>query len=304
MKIKYKIIWIDDKFEEEESPFTDIRDNLIKYLKEEHFFEVDINTFENVDRFKSAVLEDEYDLIITDFHLNDGKTGDEVIDFIRREKNIATEIFFYSAKPDLETDKTRLINNNRVTYYTLAGNGYRELQSQIKSLINLTLKKFNHIVAMRGMIMQETSNLDKRSLDIIQHYFEAYDSNENIIENLFDEVISFHKEKLKKAEKFKKNDRLDKIIKDPVAFSSQQRANTLSNILDKEELANFINDYKNEVILVRNQFAHAILDQNEKVFKTKGGSEFNEELCKRIRKDLNKHIQNLQKLESHLEITT
>lgn len=296
MKIKYKIIWIDDRFEEEESPFTDIRDNLIKYLYEEHFFEVEINSFENVDNFKTAVLEDEYDLILTDFHLNDGKTGAEVIDFVRREKNIFTEIFFYSAKPDLETDQ-RLINNNRVTYYTLSGNNYRELQSQIKSLIDLTLQKFNHIVAMRGMIMHETSNLDHQSLNIIEHYFDKYERDETIIDNVFDEIIYFHKEKLKKAEKFKKNARLDKIIKDPVVFSSHQRANTLSKIIDKEELQNFISDYKKEIILVRNQFAHAILDDTAKIFKTKGGEEFNEELCKKIRRDINKHVQNLQELE-------
>ena len=302
MKIKYKIIWIDDKFEEEDSPFNDIKENLIHYLNKEHFFEVDIKTFENVDRFKTAVLEDDFDLIITDFHLNDGKTGAEVIDFVRREKNISTEIFFYSAKPDLETDQTKLINNNRVTYYTLSGNNYRELQSQIKALIDLTLKKFNHIVAMRGMIMHETSNLDEKSLNIIQHYFENNNSNESIIEKIFDEIISFHSEKLKKAEKFKRNIRFDKLIQDPVAFSATQRANALSHIIDKEELVNFIKEYKNEVLLVRNQFAHAILDETAKTFKTKGGKEFNEDLCKNIRKDINKHIQNLEKLENKLKL--
>ena len=56
MKIDYKVIWIDDKFEEEESPFTDIRDYLVDYLKTEHYFQVDIKTFENVENFKKAVL--------------------------------------------------------------------------------------------------------------------------------------------------------------------------------------------------------------------------------------------------------
>jgi CheY-like chemotaxis protein len=299
MKIDYKVIWIDDKFEEEESPFTDIRDYLVDYLKTEHYFQVDIKTFENVENFKKAVIKDDFDLIITDYHLNDGKLGSEVIDFVRRENNISTEIFFYSAKQDLAVD-TKLINNNRVTFYTLTGNSYRDLRSEIKNLIDLTLRKFNHIVAMRGMIMHETSNLDEKSIEIINEYFEKK-SDVDISNALFDEIISFHKEKLGKAEKYKRNTRLDKIIKDPLIFSADKRANTLSNIIDKEGLVNFIADYKKEILLVRNQFAHAILDEEKQVFRTKGGEEFNEDLCKKIRKDINIHIDNINNLSSQLK---
>ncbi|QSS96290.1 hypothetical protein [Psychroflexus sp. ALD_RP9] len=299
MKIDYKVIWIEDKFEEEENPFTDIKNYLVDYLKSEHYFKVDIKTFENVENFKKAVLKDDYDLIITDYHLNDGKLGSEVIDFIRRENNIATEIFFYSAKQGLDVNN-KLINNNRVTFYPLSGNSYRDLRSEIKNLIDLTLRKFNHIVTMRGMIMHETSNLDEKSLEIVKNYFEEK-SDEDIINALFDEIISFHKEKLGKAEKYKKNSRLEKIIGDPVAFSATQRANTLSNIIDKEGLINFIADYKKEILLVRNQFAHAILDEEKQVFRTKGGKEFNQELCKKIRKDISIHIDNINKLRSQLK---
>lgn len=299
MKIDYKVIWIDDKFEEEESPFTDIRDYLVDYLKAEHYFQVDIKTFENVENFKKAVIKDDFDLIITDYHLNDGKLGSEVIDFVRRENNISTEIFFYSAKQDLGVD-TKLINNNRVTFYTLTGNSYRDLRSEIKNLIDLTLRKFNHIVAMRGMIMHETSNLDEKSLEIVNDYFEKK-SDTDISDALFDEIISFHREKLGNAEKYKRNSRLEKIIGDPVAFSATQRANTLSNIIDKEGLVNFIADYKKEILLVRNQFAHAILDEEKQVFRTKGGEEFNEHLCKKIRKDINVHIDNINNLSSQLK---
>ena len=217
---------------------------------------------------------------------------------MRRENNISTEIFFYSAKQDLGVD-TKLINNNRVTFYTLTGNSYRDLRSEIKKLIDLTLRKFNHIVAMRGMIMHETSNLDEKSLEIVNEYFERK-SDVDISNAIYDEIISFHKEKLGKAEKYKRNSRLDKIIKDPLIFSADKRANTLSNIIDKEGLVNFIADYKKEILLVRNQFAHAILDEEKKVFRTKGGEEFNEELCKKIRKDINTHISNIDNLGKEL----
>lgn len=298
MKIEYKIIWIDDKFEEDDTPFTDIKDYISRYLTEEHFFNVQINTYENVDKFKEAILKDEFDLIITDYHLNDGELGSEVIDFIRRENNISTEIFFYSAKKDLGVDN-KLINNNRVTFYTLTGSNYRELQSEIKSLIDLTLKKFNHIIAIRGMIMHETSELDEKSLELVAGYFEKRNDQE-VKDALFDEIISFHKRKFEGAEKSKRNSRIDQIVNDPVAFSANQRANTLSKIIDKEELFNFISDYKEDIIKVRNEFAHATLDPQNKVLRTKGGREFNEALCKKIRKDINIHIKNIEDLRRKL----
>ena len=65
MKIDYKVIWIDDKFEDEESPFTDIRDYLVEYLEKEHYFKVDIYTFENVNNFKEAVIKEDFDLLLT-----------------------------------------------------------------------------------------------------------------------------------------------------------------------------------------------------------------------------------------------
>jgi hypothetical protein len=85
MKIDYKVIWIDDKFENDESPFTDIRDSLVEYFQNEHYFNIEINTYENVEHFKKDVVKNEFDLIITDYHLNNGKLGSEIIDFLRRE---------------------------------------------------------------------------------------------------------------------------------------------------------------------------------------------------------------------------
>ena len=148
--------------------------------------------------------------------------------------------------------------------------------------------------------MHETSNLDGESLEIVNEYFQKK-NDEDICNALFDEIISFHKEKLSKAEKYKRNSRIEKIIGDPVSFSAAQRANTLSNIIDKEGFVNFISDYKKEILIVRNQFAHSILDEKKQIFLSKSGKEFNEDLCKTIRKDINKHIKNINELSLKLK---
>lgn len=295
MKLDYKIIWVEDKIDTK--PFLSLKESVKKHLENE-FFNVSIETAEDFNEFKKKYESDTFDLIITDLNLNESH-GNEVIDFVRDEKHILTEVFFYSANSELKS--TPLVNSSRITFHQMdEGNAYRELGSSIIELIDLTISMFQHIVAMRGMIMHETSSLDQKSLEIVNEYFEKK-SDEDISNALFDEIISFHKEKLGKAEKYKKNSRLKKIIGDPVAFSATQRANTLSNIIDKEGLVNFIADYKKEILMVRNQFAHAILDEEKQVFRTKGGEEFNEDLCKKVRKNINIHIDNINNLSLQLK---
>ena len=237
-------------------------------------------------------LKDNFDLIITDYHLNDGKLGSEVIDFVRRENNIATEIFFYSAKQDLDVN-SKLINNNRVTFYPLAGNSYRDLRSEIKNLIDLTLRKFNHIVAMRGMIMHETSDLDVQIQELLFQIISVGDTD-NII-------ATIKKKYIKSNDGFnKKMTSLYDLNEILMRIGANHRLRALNRNIDFPEIKKHLETYKEEIINVRNQFAHAILDEEKQVFRTKGGKEFNEDLCKKIRKDINVHIANIDDLRSKL----
>lgn len=299
MKIDYRIIWVEDKIDSK--PFQSLRQSIFDHLKNE-FFDVSIETAEDFNEFKRKYERTEtFDLIVTDLNLNESH-GSQVIDFVRDVRHVLTEVFFYSANSELS--KIKLLNNSRITFHKMdEPSAYRELGNSITDLINLTIVKFNHIVAMRGMIMQETSDLDEKSLGIISNYFEKF-SDEDITNTLFDEIISFHREKLNKAERYKRSSRFEKIIADPIAFSATQRANTLSNIIDKRGLKNFIDDYKREILAVRNQFAHATLDEDKQVFRTRGGQEFNAELCKKIRKDINTHIQNVEDLIVQLKLNS
>jgi CheY-like chemotaxis protein len=298
MKLDYNIIWVEDKIDTK--PFIALKKKVIKHLKDE-FFNVSIETAEDFEEFKSKYNGGgTVDLIITDLNLNDNTEGSQVIDFLRDEQHVLTEIFFYSAN-NAQFNDTKLINSSRITFHQMDDAGaYRELVSSIIKLIDLTISLFQNIITMRGMIMHETSNLDEKSLEIVNEYFENK-SDEGIRDALFNEIISFHKEKLGKAERYKKTSNLEKVIGDPLAFSATQRANTLSNIINKEGFVNFIADYKKEILLVRNQFAHAILDEEKQVFRTKKGVEFNEDLCKKIRKDINTHIGNINSLSSQLK---
>lgn len=299
MKLEYKILWLDDKIEEFKE--LEVIEEVETHLKENGFIPNIITVDNSTDFF--IHLNDSYDLILTDFHMND-MNGDEVVQTIRSSKySVMTEILFYTAKADLK-DAQKISRVSFLETNSTTDAHIEKVISRTIELIDLTVKKFQHIVTMRGMIMHETSSLDELSFDIITEYLKKTDNSE-IKSSIFDEIISFYKRKFKDITKYKKNGRIDKVINDPLLFSFSQRANTLSAIINQNGLDNFIEDFKNSVIKVRNQFAHAILEQDEAgndIFRNKSEDIiFNDELCKKIRENIIEHKSNLDGLKKQLE---
>ena len=164
MKIEYKILWLDDAMKDfkDEGIVSEIEEHL-----NENGFRPKIDAVESFDEFNLCLeTEADYDLILTDFHMN-GVNGDEVVESVRG-REILTEILFYTAQADLVDTK----KISRVSFLETKkkGDHYEVLIEETKKLIDLTVKKFQNIVAMRGMIMHETSFLDSEMMKIIDEY--------------------------------------------------------------------------------------------------------------------------------------
>lgn len=300
MKLDYKIIWVEDKIETK--PFLSLTENVKQFLESE-FFNVSIDTAEDFDEFKHKYENGgTFDLIITDLNLNESH-GSEVINYLRDEKHILTEVFFYSANSELKN--TSLINSSRITYHQMdEANAYRELGASIIELIELTISKFQHIVAMRGMIMQETSTLDLKIENIVKSQLlnkDLSDSINPLLERIFDEILANATEKFNKA----KARKLKVILKDTVLFNSSKKIFALGEILTILKEENFSKEYTDEVILIRNQFAHSELQKNadgKEYFKVRGEDvHFDEDLCRTVRKNISKHALSISKIEAKIK---
>lgn len=299
MKLEYKILWLDDKINEF------IEDGFIEEV-EQHLYDSNfIPNIVTVSKTKDFFdnLDFSYDLILTDYHLNNDENGEKVIKQLRAN-SVMTEILFYTAKADL-TDAKKIDRVSFLETGRKVGNEHIEnVVEKAIDLIDLTIKKFQHIVTMRGMIMHETSVLDELAFDIITDYLTKTD-NADIKDSIFDEIISFYERKFNDVTKFKKNERIDKVIKDPLLFSFSQRANTLSSIINQNGFDNFIDNFKDSVIKVRNQFAHAVLEidaEGNEFFRNKSENIiFDDGLCKKIRENIIEHKNNLDKLKEQLE---
>jgi len=300
MKIDYNVLWLDDQID------VFIEDEFVDKIKnhlEDMGFNAKVATVSKPDEFFTQ-LNDAVDLILTDYNMAE-MNGAKIVEEVR-SKSIFTEILFYTAKADLQNlDKV-----DRITFLqtdkTTGGTHHEKVVEKAINLIDLTIKKFQHIVSMRGMIMHEVSSLDAQMLDIVSDFIEQKgEEAQPVIDRVLVDLISFHKEKLEKSEKHKKNNTFDKIIKDPLLFSSSQRASAIQEIVTIIGYENFIDDFKKEIIKVRNDFAHAVLMKDIKTsreyFKDKNeGIDFNEDKCKEIRKNIIKHKANLDAVTSIL----
>jgi hypothetical protein len=188
---------------------------------------------------------------------------------------------------------------------------HEEVVKKTKKLIDLTIEKFHDIVVMRGMIMNETSDLDNKKISLIKLFIEK-SKPETIVDlklQILEEINQHFVGKLDKVngEWKEKNSGFNNLIKDNFVFSSSYKIKTLGWILNQLSEKDFSIEYDDEIIKIRNLFAHVILqeDKNEegtvikKYFK-KDGVPYDSEYCKNIRKNINKHKNNLKILEQKL----
>ena len=296
MKINYNILWLDDSIDEfvEDGWIDKIHQHLV-----DESFEPKILPISKIDDFYSK-LDDSFDLILTDFHMA-SKNGDEIVSDIRKQ-NIQTEILFYTAKADLKV----LGNIDRITFLQTIGEHHLEIVEAAIDLINLTIKKFQHIIAMRGMIMHETSALDNQTAKIIQSYMGSKKAeNDIIINSICRELNNLLSNKQKIVTDVQAGKSYRNLIKDTFLFSAEYKIEAIKYILEKLSLDDFTDDYKKEVSNLRNKFAHAVLEKDDtgrQYFKSgEDGITFDEALCKTIRKNINKHKKNIDELESELD---
>jgi len=301
MRLDYKILWI-----ENEEDFVDsFLPRVATFLSEKGFDPTIIKVLDEaqVDNY----LNIDYDLIISDFNLNE-TNGDVVIYELRNNKKLDTEILFYSSKTNFLKDsdiKDKLAFMERINIQY----GRDSLLKKIETVIELTLKKLLEINATRGLITAATSDLD---VEIEEIYY-------LLVDKKFDEESSL------KIEKYFKKD-YNEIRKNLLKTCRAKRDSHTGNYkvyfsqsdsfrkwkLLKEFVSLNIPDgfdmhlfklYYDEVIDIRNKFAHAKAVEIEGKLVLKGhiGGEdfvFNEESCIKIRQNILNHKRNIQTLKA------
>jgi CheY-like chemotaxis protein len=297
MKLKYNILWFEDdkvSYEGKKELVKAIIEDELGFYFPEPRREID---GENI----ATINYEEYDLLIVDLNLA-GTKGPALIDKIRHNENIFTEVIFYSSEGEKAVRDALKEYEIDGAYCADRGDDFED---KARRVIKTTVKKIQDLNNMRGLIMAETSDIDATMYEIIAG---ALEKNINGISVgvkhfIFESVGKKVNSKKEAYDKAVNNDNVNKVIKDNVMFDSSEKIKTVQfiiNEIDNELTAPhkpdvFSNSYT-ELKRTRDLLAHVIEDikDGKKVLRSGNKElEFTDDFCFKLRTDVKKHSADL-----------
>lgn len=282
MKLKYRILWFED---DTDYVTEDLGPEIKKFIEDRGFI------FDCIHHVTGAPLDElirskNFDLIVTDLNLGSSETGEKLIDYIRDNK-IYTEVLLYSANAsELES----IINNKGWVERASFSIGLGNLPQKFKDLIQLTIKKVEDVNNLRGLVISETIDLEKKIEGILMKFFGAVGENgvdekkKELLLNIYEKKKERHENELKEVETVDFNNLHELIEKDILTAANSYDAlqsvlklkvkevNAILNsgnpleeevrekyINHKEELENLkkeLSNFRGEVLRIRNTLAH------------------------------------------------
>lgn len=298
MKLRYKILWFDNEPDWVES----IEDDIREIIEDEYCFIYDKELREKDSPSSSY---NNYDLILMDLNLEDEKTGDQLIQNIR-SLDIYTDVLFYSADGISKIKEKAQALGLEGVYFS--GRDKDAFLEKLHKVILSTINKVQDLNNLRGLVMSEVSELDAMMENIIHRYF--VDNGNNDKTQIFHKHITKDIEKSIKSKLINdtckkecshkwKDKKIDEIIH-LLEFESSKKAQTINLIINRESInysaknANFYEDYKVDIIDMRNNLAHCVskLIDEQEVLNTKKGSEniiFDAKMFKTVRSNIQKY---------------
>jgi hypothetical protein len=259
MKIKYKIVWLDDQPETMRKYLDDI-----KLILEENYFIPDIQepyiSYENFQQsFQTTNNDDVYgevfndcDLLLIDFNIaekqeNEEKTGATLISQLRL-KGIYTETVFYSNAMDEYRKKPGKPELDNVIYADK-----NELISKIEKLIKKQVVQSMIISNLRGYLMDCTSDFDFICRNVSEYFFIKLNSEQQL------DVLKMAEEYIHSQYKLenKKFEEINNKYKGKINYQGVSKETTFHEISDISERIKKIRKVFSSlesVMLVRDKF--------------------------------------------------
>ncbi|MBR3427720.1 MAG: hypothetical protein IKG95_07260 [Bacteroidales bacterium] len=284
MKLKYKILWIENEADWVES----IEDQLQDYLEDFGFiYEKTLIAKEERD-----INYNDYDLILMDLNLSDQPNGAVLISKIR-DLGVFTDVVFYSAM-GIEELRTKGREKELEGVFYSGRTPDTEFVKRVKAVIDSTIKKVQDLNNLRGLVMAEVSELDSMMDNIIQSYF----NTEKRLEMFHEHITANRETTLQKSLSCNNKCQLvwrGKNIQEIILhLDSYQKAHALKIIIEqsKPDLyknGNFFEDYKKAIIIPRNELAHckSELRDGKEILLTRNGDKcFDDKFFKEIRQNI------------------
>lgn len=303
MNTFFKILWFED-----EVTWFNMERLRINSILQEHYLIPEIVRKDGDDFDISELTGNEYDLIIMDYKLAEGTTGDTVVTAIR-ENNILTDILFYSSE---EHNMLTAISKGMppIDGVYLTKRDYNLFTQKAENLINKIVKRSEDLVNLRGFVMDGSSDFEVRIQEILNIVWNKFTEEEKgILEEAVQRTIKRNEDRDQKTKKkvLEVNPTFPAAVNNIHFFSHSDRLYLLEKVIkilldnyslsEEEEFSSFKAYYEKEISNYRNALGHRKSTDNI-IEITKGNFvPVDEALHQKMRKNLSRYNLLIEQLE-------
>lgn len=303
MNTFFKILWFED-----EVTWFNMERLRINSILQEHYLIPEIVRKDGDDFDISELTGNEYDLIIMDYKLAEGTTGDTVVTAIR-ENNILTDILFYSSE---EHNMLTAISKGMppIDGVYLTKRDYNLFTQKAENLINKIVKRSEDLVNLRGFVMDGSSDFEVRIQEILNIVWNKFTEEEKgILEDAVQRTIKRNEDRDQKTKKkvLEVNPTFPAAVNNIHFFSHSDRLYLLEKVIkilldnyslsEEEEFSSFKAYYEKEISNYRNALGHRKSTDNI-IEITKGNFvPVDEALHQKMRKNLSRYNLLIEQLE-------
>lgn len=303
MNTFFKILWFED-----EVTWFNMERLRINSILQEHYLIPEIVRKDGDDFDISELTGNDYDLIIMDYKLAEGTTGDTVVTAIR-ENNILTDILFYSSE---EHNMLTAISKGMppIDGVYLTKRDYNLFTQKAENLINKMVKRSEDLVNLRGFVMDGSSDFEVRIQEILNIVWNKFTEEEKgILEEAVQRTIKRNEDRDQKTKKkvLEVNPTFPAAVNNIHFFSHSDRLYLLEKAIkilldnyslsEEEEFSSFKAYYEKEISNYRNALGHRKSTDNI-IEITKGNFvPVDEALHKKMRNNLSRYNFLIEQLE-------
>lgn len=268
MNCTFKILWFED-----EPTWYKMQMLRINRLMDKHCLKADISRKNGDDFNLEELCGNEYDLILMDYKLAAGNTGDAIISSIRAQ-NILTDILFYSSQYD------EMLAAIKATFPPIDGVYYanRKLElfePKIEKLIDKIVKRSEDLINLRGFVLDSSCDFEVRVKEVLNIAWQKFTQPEqNVLDDAVHSTIkrNFDRQEKKQQKIVGKIPVFPPAVNDKYFFSHSDRLYLLTKVIDvlrddygfqpRPEHLDFKVKYEENISQYRNALGHRKSGEN------------------------------------------
>ena len=294
MKITYKILWIDDELDSIEEDKRGIEDFLEKFGIQSDISIITNSEEQSIPGLVDDCINDpEIDILLVDYHMDD-MDGAELISKIRNTDHVYLPVIFYSAYGIEDVRKAAYEARLDGVYIADRNHLIRKFGEVARSLLN----KEHTTKRIRGLLMEEVSEMDAKFKDIYDYVWEelSEENRQALISYLKNIVV----ERVENAK-----DKLGKFPTDLEDFSGHMKRRFLSKLYDtytrwrivRKMLGYLDGDFSDDQEILkdfkrlldeRNTYAHSTIEELQE--------KHSKDECIKIRRDVRHQQDNIDRI--------